>query len=177
VALRGACANGIRLDVLVLATLGISLAAGSVAAFTHILEQRVDAIMVLTRARPLPAGKLTPRQAIIFAAILALASMTTLAIGVNTLTAALTFLSLIGYSVIYTLFLKPATPQNILIGGGRWRRATPTGVDCGDGKYCPRCVALVCHYLRTDAAAFLVAGHVPRAGVRESRHPDAVGHA
>jgi heme o synthase len=107
----------VPLDVLVLATLGISLAAGSAAAFNHILEQRVDAIMVRTRARPLPAGKLTQGRAIIFAAILALLSMTILMIGVNTLTGALTFLTLIGYSVIYTLFLKPATPQNIVIGG------------------------------------------------------------
>ena len=107
----------VPLNVLVLATLGISLAAGSAAAFNHILDQRADAIMARTRARPLPTGQLTPRQAVIFAAILALLSMTTLVFGVNTLTAALTFLSLIGYSVIYTLFLKPATPQNIVIGG------------------------------------------------------------
>ena len=107
----------VPLDVLVLATLGISLAAGSAAAFNHILEQRLDAIMARTRARPLPSGKLALRQAIVFAAILALLSMAILAIGVNALTAALTFLSLIGYSVVYTLFLKPATPQNIVIGG------------------------------------------------------------
>ena len=107
----------VPLDVLVLATLGISLAAGSAAAFNHILEQRLDAIMARTRARPLPAGKLSRRQAIIFATILALLSMALLVIGVNMLTAALTFLSLIGYSIIYTLFLKPATPQNIVIGG------------------------------------------------------------
>ena len=107
----------VPLDVLVLATLGISLAAGSAAAFNHILEQRLDAIMARTRARPLPTGKLSRRQAIFFAATLALLSMTLLVVGVNTLTAALTFLSLIGYSVIYTLFLKPATPQNIVIGG------------------------------------------------------------
>ena len=107
----------VPLNVLVLATLGISLAAGSAAAFNHILDQRADAIMARTRARPLPTGQLTPRQAVIFAAILAFLSMTTLVFGVNTLTAALTFLSLIGYSVIYTLFLKPATPQNIVIGG------------------------------------------------------------
>ena len=107
----------VPLNVLVLATLGISLAAGSAAAFNHILDQRADAIMARTRARPLPTGQLTPRQAVIFAAILALLSMTTLVFGVNTLTAALTFLSLIGYSVIYTLFLKPATPQTIVIGG------------------------------------------------------------
>ena len=107
----------VPLDVLVLATLGISLAAGSAAAFNHILEQQLDAIMARTRARPLPTGKLSRRQAIFFAATLALLSMTLLVVGVNTLTAALTFLSLIGYSVIYTLFLKPATPQNIVIGG------------------------------------------------------------
>jgi protoheme IX farnesyltransferase len=107
----------VPLNVLVLATLGISLAAGSAAAFNHILDQRADAVMERTRARPLPTGQLTPRQAVIFAAILALLSMTTLVFGVNTLTAALTFVSFIGYSVIYTLFLKPATPQNIVIGG------------------------------------------------------------
>ena len=107
----------VPLDVLVLATLGISLAAGSAAAFNHILEQRLDAIMARTRARPLPTGKLSRRQAIVFAAMLAMLSMTLLVVGVNTLTAALTFLSLIGYSVVYTLFLKPATPQNIVIGG------------------------------------------------------------
>ncbi len=107
----------VPLNILLFATLGISLAAGSAAAFNHILDQRADAIMARTRARPLPTGQLAPRQAIIFAAVLASLSMTSLILGVNTLTAALTFLSLIGYSVIYTLWLKPATPQNIVIGG------------------------------------------------------------
>ena len=107
----------VPLNVLVFATLGISLAAGSAAAFNHILDQGVDAIMVRTRARPLPTGQLTPRQAVIFAVILAFLSMTTLVFGVNSLTAALAFLSFIGYAVIYTIFLKPATPQNIVIGG------------------------------------------------------------
>jgi protoheme IX farnesyltransferase len=107
----------VPLNVLVFATLGISLAAGSAAAFNHILDQRADAIMARTRARPLPTGQLTLGQAVIFAAILALLSIATLGFGVNTLTAALTFASFIGYSVIYTLFLKSATPQNIVIGG------------------------------------------------------------
>jgi protoheme IX farnesyltransferase len=107
----------VPLNVLVFATLGISLAAGSAAAFNHILDQRADAIMARTRARPLPTGQLTLGQAVIFAAILALLSIATLGFGVNTLTAALTFASFIGYSVIYTLFLKPATAQNIVIGG------------------------------------------------------------
>lgn len=107
----------VPLNVLVFATLGISLAAGSAAAFNHILDQRADAIMVRTRARPLPTGQLAPRQAVIFAMILAFLSMMTLVFCVNTLTAALTFLSFIGYAVIYTIFLKPVTPQNIVIGG------------------------------------------------------------
>src|SRR5439155_24248173 len=80
----------VPLDVLVLATVGISLAAGSAAAFNHILDRRADAIMERTRARPLPTGQLTQRQAVIFAAILALLSMIILVFGVNTLTAALT---------------------------------------------------------------------------------------
>src|SRR5258706_764930 len=121
-------------NVLVLATLGIWLAAGSAAAFNHILDQRADAIMERTRARPLPTGQLTPRQAVIFAATLALLSMTTLVFGVNALTAGLTCVSIIGYSVIYTLFLKPATPQNIVIGGGGGSRPPRSGGGPAGGK-------------------------------------------
>ena len=98
-------------------TLGIALAAGSAAAFNHILDQRADALMARTRARPLPTGTLTRRQALVFAGALGLASMLVLVVGVNTLTAVLTFISIIGYSVVYTLYLKHATPQNIVIGG------------------------------------------------------------
>ena len=103
--------------VLVLAPLGIALAAGSAAAFNHVLDRRADAVMPRTRARPLPTGQLAPRQAVAFASALAALSMVILAVGVNALTAALTFLSLIGYAVVYTFFLKPATSQNIVIGG------------------------------------------------------------
>jgi len=98
-------------------TLGIALAAGSAAAFNHILDRRADALMARTRARPLPTGTLTQRQAFVFAVILGLVSMTVLVAGVNVLTAVLTLFSIIGYSVVYTLYLKHATPQNIVIGG------------------------------------------------------------
>jgi protoheme IX farnesyltransferase len=107
----------VPLDVFALATLGIALAAASAAAFNHLLDLRADAIMARTRARPLPTGQLTPRQAFVFAVILAALSIATLIFGVNTLTAALTFLSLVGYAVVYTVILKPATPQNIVLGG------------------------------------------------------------
>jgi protoheme IX farnesyltransferase len=107
----------VPVSVLALAPLGIALAAGSAAAFNHVLDRRADAIMPRTRARPLPTGQLKPRQAVIFAATLAMLSMAILVFGVNTLTAVLTFLSLIGYAVVYTLFLKRYTSQNIVIGG------------------------------------------------------------
>lgn len=104
-------------QVLVFATLGISLAAGSAAAFNHVLDRRADALMARTRARPLPTHQLTAAQAVAFAAALAIVSAATLLLGVNTLTAILTLLALVGYSVVYTIFLKPLTPQNIVIGG------------------------------------------------------------
>ncbi|MCZ6561157.1 MAG: heme o synthase [Gammaproteobacteria bacterium] len=98
-------------------TLGIGLAAASAAAINHILDARIDAEMKRTRHRPLPSGKLSEKQAGIFAASLGAISMLILVFAVNPLTALLTFASLIGYAVIYTLYLKRATPQNIVIGG------------------------------------------------------------
>ena len=105
------------LAALVWGNLGIALAAACAATINHVLDRRIDAQMARTRARPLPAGQLTERNALAFAAVLGLAAMAMLAFLVNLLTAALTFLSLIGYAVIYTLWLKRATPQNIVIGG------------------------------------------------------------
>jgi len=98
-------------------TLGIGLAAGSAAAINHLLDQRIDAVMARTRNRPLPSGQLAVNQVLTFALILAVISMAVLVIWANTLTAVLTFLSLIGYAIIYTVWLKRATPQNIVIGG------------------------------------------------------------
>jgi protoheme IX farnesyltransferase len=100
-----------------LGSLGIALAAASAAAINHVLDQKLDAAMARTRARPLPTGTLSSTQALMFAIALGAASMAVLFWGVNALTAVLTFLSLIGYSIIYTVFLKHATPQNIVIGG------------------------------------------------------------
>jgi len=105
------------LSALILGTLGIGLAAGSAAAINHVLDEKVDAVMARTRARPLPTGQLTPREALMFSSVLGVLAMTVLALGVNPLTAVLTFLALIGYAVIYTMYLKRATPQNIVIGG------------------------------------------------------------
>ncbi|RFF28656.1 MULTISPECIES: heme o synthase [unclassified Wenzhouxiangella] len=107
----------IPLDALVWGTLGIGIAAASAAAINHLLDERADRIMARTRNRPLPTNQLNRRQALIFALALAAVSMLILTLLVNPLTAILTFASLIGYAVIYTAWLKRATPQNIVIGG------------------------------------------------------------
>ena len=104
-------------DKFLFGTLGIGLAASAAAAVNHLLDQRVDAVMFRTRHRPLPTGQLTERQALLFALTLAMVSMIMLTALVNTLTAVLTFCSLIGYAIVYTVFLKRASPQNIVIGG------------------------------------------------------------
>ena len=102
---------------LVFGSLGIWLAAASAAAINHLLDQRIDALMARTANRPLPTGSLTSRQVLGFALTLGAASMILLVWQVNWLTAVLTFASLIGYAVIYTGYLKRATPQNIVVGG------------------------------------------------------------
>jgi heme o synthase len=98
-------------------SLGIWLAAASAAAINHLLDQRIDALMARTAHRPLPTGGLNSRQVLVFAVALGVLSMALLVWQVNVLTAGLTFASLIGYAIVYTGFLKRATPQNIVIGG------------------------------------------------------------
>jgi len=105
------------LEALVWGNLGIALAAACAATLNHVLDRRIDAQMARTRARPLPSGQLSERQALVFAAVLGVSAMAILAFLVNLLTAVLTFLSLIGYAVVYTVWLKRATSQNIVIGG------------------------------------------------------------
>ena len=105
------------LAALLWGNLGIALAAGCAATINHVLDRRIDEQMARTRSRPLPSGALSERDALMFAALLGLAAMAILAFLVNLLTAVLTFCSLIGYAVIYTVWLKRATSQNIVIGG------------------------------------------------------------
>jgi protoheme IX farnesyltransferase len=104
-------------DILVAASVGIGLAAAAGAVVNQVLDQRIDAQMARTRNRPLPQGRIGERDALTFAMGLGLGGLAVLVVFVNALTAALTFLSLIGYAVVYTVFLKRATPQNIVIGG------------------------------------------------------------
>ena len=109
--------NMVPWDVLIYGTIGIGLAASSAATINHVIDYRIDSIMARTMRRPLPEGRISIVNAIIFAWFLGTISMGILAFLVNTLTAGLTALSLIGYGFIYSMFLKRATPQNIVIGG------------------------------------------------------------
>ena len=109
--------NMVPWDVLIYGIIGIGLAASSAATINHVIDYRIDSIMARTMRRPLPEGKISIVNAIIFAWFLGTISMGILAFLVNTLTAGLTALSLIGYGFIYSMFLKRATPQNIVIGG------------------------------------------------------------
>ncbi|MBT4663948.1 MAG: protoheme IX farnesyltransferase [Methylococcales bacterium] len=105
------------LQPLLFGTLGIGLAAASAAAINHFLDQKADAKMARTQDRPLPQGDMSAQNVISFAISLGVIAMLILVLWVNYLTATLTFLSLIGYAIIYTVYLKHATPQNIVIGG------------------------------------------------------------
>lgn len=109
--------GALPLDTFIAASSGIGLAAASGAALNHWVDQRIDVLMERTSQRPLPQGDLSSRQALIFALSLAVISMVILLIWTNVLTTLLTLTSLIGYAVIYTMFLKRSTPQNIVLGG------------------------------------------------------------
>jgi len=101
----------------VMATLGIWLLAGAAFAVNSLIEQHVDAKMARTRMRPLPRGDLSPSQALAFSGVIGGAGMWVLYTQVNPLTMWLTFATFVGYAVVYTVLLKPYTPQNIVIGG------------------------------------------------------------
>lgn len=107
----------VPLDILILGNLGIAMCAGSAAAINHLVDQKVDQKMARTRNRPMAQGRVSTMQAALFAAILGGLGMALLLLWVNALTAWLTLASLIGYAFIYTMYLKRATPQNIVIGG------------------------------------------------------------
>ncbi len=107
----------VPLDILLAATVGIGLSSGAAAAFNHLVEQKIDAKMARTRGRPLPTGQLTSKQTLLFSTVTAVIGLGILYFFVNPLTMWLTFATFVGYAIVYTVFLKPATPLNIVIGG------------------------------------------------------------
>ena len=109
--------GAISWQVLLLGNIGIALCAGSAAAINHVVDRRIDVHMARTQRRPLAQGRVNPLHALLFALVLGVLGMGILLLWINPLTAWLTLGSLLGYAVIYTSFLKRATPQNIVIGG------------------------------------------------------------
>jgi len=105
------------LNAVLFGTIGIALVAGAAAAINCLVEQKIDAVMARTRGRPLPRGEITSLQTLGFACVVGVAGLAMLYVKVNALTMWLTFATFVGYAVIYTVLLKPATPQNIVIGG------------------------------------------------------------
>jgi len=104
-------------EIVLFATVGIALVAGSAAAINCLVEQKIDALMARTRRRPLPAGEITPGSTLAFALIAGGVGLFVLYRHVNALTMWLTLATFVGYAIVYTVLLKPATPQNIVIGG------------------------------------------------------------
>jgi protoheme IX farnesyltransferase len=133
----------VPLDILIFGNLGIAFVAGAAAVANHLADQHIDAIMHRTRKRPLPSGRITPRQAGIFALILGSLGTLILVVFVNSLTAILSVLTLIGYAGVYTLYLKRATPQNIVIGGAAGAAPPLLGWVAVTGQIDPNALLLV----------------------------------
>lgn len=109
--------GAVPLDLFILGNIGIGLAAAGAAVMNHLADEAIDIKMARTENRPLPTGRLNKTNALFFALSLSILSMLILVVWVNWLTAIFTLMSLVGYAIIYTLYLKRATPQNIVIGG------------------------------------------------------------
>ena len=132
----------VPLDILVLGNLGIGLAAAAGATLNHVLDRGIDGMMNRTSARPLPSGKVDVGSVLIFAAALTATSLVILVVFVNWLTAVLTFLSMVAYAVVYTVYLKHLTPQNIVIGGAAGAMPPVLGWTAVTGQVDPHALLL-----------------------------------
>jgi protoheme IX farnesyltransferase len=132
----------VPLQPLIAGTLGIALTAGAAAAVNCLVEQRIDALMSRTRARPLPRGEVTSIETLVFAGIVGGAGLAILHQWVNALTMWLTLATFIGYAIVYTVFLKPMTPQNIVIGGASGAMPPVLGWTAVTGEIAPEALLL-----------------------------------
>ena len=166
-----------NLAAVALATAGIWLLAGAAFAVNSIIERTIDAKMARTRMRPVARGEITPLQAVVFSGAIGGAGMWLLYTQVNALTMWLTFATFVGYAVIYTVLLKPNTPQNIVIGGisGAMPPVLGWAAMTGDAPAQAWLLALI--IFRLDAAALLVAGAVPPRRLSQVRPADAARDA
>jgi heme o synthase len=129
-------------QALLAGTLGIALTAGAAAAFNCLVEQKIDALMARTRMRPLPRGQVTPLQTLIFAGVVGGIGLAVLYQWVNALTMWLTLATFVGYAIVYTVILKPLTPQNIVIGGASGAMPPVLGWTAVTGEIAPEALLL-----------------------------------
>ena len=132
----------VPVDILFSATLGIALVAGAAAAVNCLVEQKIDALMTRTQFRPLPRGQITPLETLVFAGIVGGSGLALLYHGVNALTMWLTLATFVGYAIIYTVILKPMTPQNIVIGGASGAMPPVLGWAAVTGEVTPQALTL-----------------------------------
>ena len=132
----------VPLQALIAGTVGIALTAGAAAAINCLVEQKIDAVMTRTSRRPLPRGQVTSLQTLMFAGIVGGAGLAILYHWVNALTMWLTFATFIGYAIVYTLVLKPMTPQNIVIGGASGAMPPVLGWTAVTGEIAPEALLL-----------------------------------
>jgi len=132
----------VPLQALIAGTIGIALTAGAAAAINCLVEQKIDAVMTRTSRRPLPRGQVTSLQVFVFAGVVGGAGLTILYQWVNALTMWLTFATFIGYAIIYTVVLKPMTPQNIVIGGASGAMPPVLGWTAVTGEIAPDALLL-----------------------------------
>lgn len=128
--------------LLVTATVGIALVAGAAAVVNCLVEQQIDAVMARTRGRPLPRGTVSPAQALAFAGVVGGIGVWLLYVHVNALTMWLTLATFVGYAIVYTVILKPATPQNIVIGGASGAMPPVLGWTAVSGEVAPEALLL-----------------------------------
>ena len=133
----------VRLDILLAGTIGIWFVAGAAAAINCLVEQKIDALMARTRGRPLPRGQLTSNETLMFAGVVGGIGLWVLYNLVNPLTMWLTFSTFVGYAIIYTVILKPLTPQNIVIGGLSGAMPPLLGWTAVTGEVAPEALLLV----------------------------------
>jgi protoheme IX farnesyltransferase len=130
------------LSPVVFATIGIALVAGAAAAVNCLIEQKIDAVMARTRGRPLPSGNVNSLQTLVFAGLVGGVGLLVLHNLVNTLTMWLTLATFVGYAIIYTVVLKPLTPQNIVIGGASGAMPPVLGWAAITGEVSPAALVL-----------------------------------
>jgi protoheme IX farnesyltransferase len=133
----------VRLEILLAGTIGIWFVAGAAAAVNCLVEQKIDALMARTRGRPLPRGQLTSNETLMFAGVVGGIGLWVLYNLVNPLTMWLTFSTFVGYAIIYTVILKPLTPQNIVIGGLSGAMPPLLGWTAVTGEVAPEALLLV----------------------------------